>query len=102
MTFLRSLLYSWACLATIGCGNAAPEVQPDPETTPWLFPEPQMELLDADDVRVRGLAVKNLGKMGARAEPAIPQLEKLREDPDENIRALAEKALADIRADLDE
>lgn len=100
--FRRILLCPLVLIATVGCGDGTPDVEPDPTTTPWLFPEPQMELLTSDDVRVRGLAIKNLGKMGARAEPAIPELEKLQEDEDEKIRALAEKALAEIRADLGE
>ena len=87
-------------LLASGCNdNSGAKVEPSPETTPWLYPEPQIELLESDDVRVRGLAIKNLTKMGAKAEPAIPALEKLLNDEDPNIRDLAQEALATIRAD---
>ena len=89
-------------LLTTGCNNAKPAVEVSPETTPWLYPEPQIELLESDDVRVRGLAIKNLEKMGAKAEPAIPALEKRLEDEDPNIRDLAVQALATIRAEISE
>ena len=81
-----------------GCGKkVVPTVEPSPEETPWLFPEPQIKLLESDDMRVRGLAIKNLEKMGAKAEIAIPALEKLLDDKEPNIRSLAEEAIKKIR-----
>ncbi len=88
-------------LLTIGCGKSSvPTVEPTPEKTPWLFPEPQIKLLSSGDYRVRGLAVKNLAKMGAKAEMAIPALEKLLEDKEPNVRVIAEDALKKIREEL--
>ncbi len=87
--------------SAVGCGEpAVPTVEPTAETTPWLFPEPQIKLLTEKDFRVRGLAAKNLGRMGAKAEVAIPALEKLLENEKEpNIRAVVEEALQQIRGE---
>ncbi len=100
MTMSKVFLGLLMLLITVGCGGSTkPTVEPSPEKTPWLFPEPQIELLKSDDYRVRGLAAKNLGRMGAKAEIAIPALEKLLENKNEEpkVRAVIEKALKQIR-----
>lgn len=102
MAMSKALLGLTLFLFSVGCGSQTPTVEPTPESTPWLFPEPQIELLANDDFQVRGLAVKSLEKMGAKAEIAIPALEKLLEDKEPKIRVLAERALKTIREELGE
>jgi HEAT repeat protein len=48
------------------------------------------------DEGVRALAAYVLGKLGPDAKAALPELEKLREDKDERVRAVAEKALQSV------
>jgi len=99
----KSFLGLLMLLLFVGCGTSAPTVEPTPESTPWLFPEPQIKLLSEKDLRVRGLALKNLAKMGAKAESAIPAIEKLLEKEKEpRIRTLAEKTLSQIREAVSE
>lgn len=92
-TFLGLLIL----LLSSGCGSPTPTVEPTPESMPWLFCEPQIELLSENDFRVRGLALKNLEKLGTEAESAIPAIEKLLDDKEPKIRALAERVLKTIR-----
>jgi len=85
-------------LLTTGCGTPLPTGEETPENMPWLFPEPQIELLTAENFKVCGLALKNLARMGAKAEPAIPAIEKMLDnEKNDNIRALGEKTLSEIR-----
>lgn len=98
---MGKLLRGFVVLAAlIGCDRAPDVAEPTPETAPWLFPDEQMKLLAAPDFKVRALAARNLGKMGAAAEPAIPELEKLLEDDNEKVRDIAQEALDKIRAAL--
>jgi hypothetical protein len=80
-----------------GCEKTPPP-STDPEKAPWLFPEKQIENLKNTDKVVRSLAAHHLGNMGAKAEAAIPELERLaKEDPDPKVRENAAAALEKIR-----
>ena len=87
-------------LMAVGCSDPEPEPVPTPETTPWLFPEQQIELLESSDDRVKILAARNLGKLGAKAADAIPKLEKLGDDDNAKVREAAEQALEKIRTEM--
>jgi len=52
--------------------------------------------LEASSSRTRRLACFTLGTMAESARPAIPALEKLLEDPEEDIRELADMAIRNI------
>jgi hypothetical protein len=80
-----------------GC-DKTPPLSTDPELTPWLFPEKHIEGLKNTEWMVRGLAAHHLGNMGAKAEAAIPELERLaKEDPVPKVRENAAAALEKIR-----
>ena len=86
-------------LVCIGCSDGPDLVEPTLETTPWLFPEPNIEQLSSEDFQARAVAAKSLGRMGAKAEEAIPHLEKLiEEDENPKVREVAKTALDQIRA----
>lgn len=89
-------------IAAAGCGRSPDVAEPTIETTPWLFPEPLIEQLAAKDFRARAVAARSLGRMGAKAESAIPALEKLLEDEHPKVRELAQEALDKIRASIGE
>ncbi len=57
---------------------------------------PTMQKLDAPDAAVRRLAVFVLGKLGADARPALDALRKLQQDPDAEVKQLAELAVRRI------
>ncbi len=48
----------------------------------------------------RKIAAIELGKLGAKAKPALPTLQKLAEDKDFEVRESAEKAIQKINADI--
>jgi HEAT repeat protein len=82
-----------------GCGRSAPPPITDPAKAPWLLDASvQIEGLNDRDYRIRGLSAFNLGNMGAKAEHAIPILEKLAtDDPNTKVRENAREALEKIR-----
>jgi hypothetical protein len=85
-------------LAAAGCEKTPTTAEPTLETTPWLFPGPQIEQLTASDFKARAVAARSLGIMGAKAEAAIPALEKLvKEDKHPKVREVAAEALKKIR-----
>jgi hypothetical protein len=90
------LLFS---MALIGCEQATP-LPTDPAKAPWLLdPQSQIDSLKDNDLRIRGIAAFNLGNMGASAEKAIPDLEKLaKDDPEPKVRESAKEAIEKIRA----
>jgi len=96
----KLLLGIMIALAFVGCDKSPEVAEPTVETTPWLFPEPLIKQLTSADFRARGVAAIGLGNMGAKAEAAIPELEKLLEDENPNIRKVVKEALEKIRADL--
>ena len=49
-----------------------------------------------DSPPVRSAAARALGQIGPGAEAAVPDLEKLRQDPQDYVRRAAEEALAAI------
>jgi len=57
---------------------------------------PTMQKLQAPDVAVRRLAVFVLAKLGPDAKPALEALRKLQQDPDAEIKQLAELAVRRI------
>jgi hypothetical protein len=86
-------------LVFAGCGKTVEIADPTPETTPWLYPEQNIEQLASSDFKARAIAARNLGKMGAKAKDAIPELEKLvAEDGNEKVREMAAAALEKIHA----
>ncbi len=54
------------------------------------------DLASADDI-VRMRAAKELGKQGSAARPAIPALQRLLQDPDEDVRRVAGNAIERIQ-----
>jgi hypothetical protein len=88
-------------LVSAGCGRSPQTSEPTPEIAPWLYPQKQIELLKAADFKARAMAARNLGNMGAAAEVAIPELEKLLEDENPKVRVIAKEALEKIRAVVD-
>jgi hypothetical protein len=82
-----------------GCNNSPPPPT-DPAKAPWLLdPQSQMEGLNNNDVRIRGISAFNLGNMGAKAVDALPQLEKLaKDDANPKVRENARLAVEKIRA----
>jgi hypothetical protein len=85
--------------AVIGCSEPAAAPPPD---APWLDPKQQIELLNQNDHRLRILAARNLGNLGAQAAEAIPHLEKMAADPDPKLSQNAREALEKIRAASDQ
>jgi hypothetical protein len=87
-----------AAASIYGCEESTPPVT-DAAQAPWLLdPQSQINSLKNSDYRIRGLAALNLGKMGAKASDAIPELERLvRDDPNERVRMNASEALEKIR-----
>ena len=55
--------------------------------------------LEHDQETVRLLAIKFLGLAGRNAKEAIPALERLREDPDAEVRKQAKAASEQIKND---
>ena len=90
-------------LVSAGCDRSPKVAEPTLETTPWLFPEPLIEQLSATDFKARAVAARGLGRMEAKAEVAIPALEKLvAEDEHPKVREVAQEALEKIRAAIGE
>jgi hypothetical protein len=81
--------------ALVGCSETSTQPPPD---APWLDVKQQIELTRQNDVRLRTLAVRNLGNLGAQAAEAIPRLETLASDPDPKVSEHAREALAKIKA----
>ncbi len=87
-----------AASVLFGCDNGPPQVI-DPNKTPWLDPQTQIESLKDPNFKIRGLAAFNLGNMGERAVGAVPELERLaKNDPNPKVRENATAALEKIRA----
>lgn len=55
-------------------------------------------LLEDSDAEIRCIAAWALGKIGPEAASALPVLERLRNDPDEDTRFAAEQAISEISA----
>ena len=93
---LRHRVVDLSILAVVvaGCSQAPPPVSSD--KVPWLDVDKQIELLDEGDYRLRTLAARNLGKLGADAEKAIPRLEALANDSESKVRAVAKESLDQI------
>ena len=93
-----AIVFLLAVVSVAGCKEASPPVT-DVTKTPWLDPQSQIKGLKDGDYRIRGLSALNLGKMGAKAADAIPELERLsRDDPNERVRENAGQAVEKIRA----
>ena len=82
-------------LAAIGCGRGSPPLstEPDPATdVPQL-----MKLLKHKEPGMRNLAARRLARLGAKAEPALPELRKLaQKDTSEAVRQSASAAVTKI------
>jgi hypothetical protein len=93
---LRTAVLVALVALTAGCGGEPPPLPL--EKPPWLIPMEQIKLLTHDDARIRKLAAKNLGRIGAGAAEAIPELENLRDDEDPKVSKAAVEAIEKIRA----
>lgn len=98
----RCLIQIWcwrltalSAIACVGCSDPPPE---PPQDAPWLDTSQQIELLKQKDARLKALAARNLGNLGAEAAQAIPELEKLIHDPNPKVSESASQALEKIRA----
>ncbi len=60
--------------------------------------KPLIAQLESKNPRTRGLAVFALGKLGSVAKPALPSLERLLEDQNEEVRALTPVVIRAIQA----
>lgn len=98
---MLTVLLGLPIVTSTGCNRSDEATATDvrlPEGTPMADPNKQLELLSDQQAKVRRMAAKNLGEMGAAAEVAIPKLEELAEnDPDEKAREAASEALQQIR-----
>ena len=83
-----------AAVVCFGC-NRAPQAE-TPQDAPWLDPAAQVELLKTGDYRLQVLAAKNLGNLGAQAADSVPELEKLRDDPNPKVRHAVRAAIGEI------
>ena len=94
----RITLIALALVIIVGCEKSPPPVT-DLSKAPWLDPKVQAEGLKSSDMRLRGIAAINLGKIGAPAADAIPALEQLAaNDPEQKVRDLSKEAIEKIRA----
>lgn len=100
MSGILSGLLGISLLLSSGCTGSEQPTETTPETgTPMADPNKQLELLGDQQAKVRRMAAKNLGAMGAAAEVAVPKLEEVAgNDPDEKAREAASQALQKIRA----
>jgi len=99
MTISKLFLAFLLILVSVGCDKTPKAAEPTLETTPWLFPGPNIEQLAASDFMARAVAARSLGRMGAKAEAAIPELERLiKEDKNSTVREIAAESLEKIRA----
>jgi hypothetical protein len=93
----REFLYVATLCSAMLAGCSGPPAAPPPDA-PWLDVKQQIELTKQNDVRLRTLAVRNLGNLGAQAAEAIPRLETLASDPNPKVSEHAREALAKIKA----
>jgi HEAT repeat protein len=84
-----------------GCGG---ETKPKNETTNAASPTPDQfleaglkGLTDEDPLR-RRLAAMSLANGGAKAKEALPELKKLLNDPDADVRKVAAEAVKQIES----
>lgn len=87
-------------LMIAGCGDGNAELTTgNPNTPNRLRPGNVSQFLTVDDPKLRAQVARNLGNMGERAKPVIPDLEKLLDDPDNEVREAAQEALDKIRGE---
>lgn len=86
-----------ALSALVWAGCSEPPAKP-PQDAPWLDASQQIELLKQKDDRLKALAARNLGNLGAEATGAIPLLEELTRDPNPKVSESASQALEKIRS----
>ena len=97
-TMRHRAILSAAILWTVAhAGCTEPPAAPPPDA-PWLDVKQQIELTKQNDVRLRTLAVRNLGNLGAQAAEAVPRLETLAADPNPKVSEHAREALEKIKA----
>ena len=80
----------------LGCNRIEP-TPPDIDA-PTLSLENQTRMLQSNDSRLQMAAIENLTKMGAKAQGAIEDLEKLQDSANPGVREAARAALETIRA----
>ena len=85
-----------ATLGLLGCGGSAPTVKPDPPLDDAKAKQISTQNLSSEDPVQRMLAAAALGAQGAAAKDALPELKKLENDKDENVRKAAKDAIAKI------
>lgn len=93
---LISLVTLFSIVSALSCSKSSPPI--DTSNAPWLDLQVQIKNLRDKDFRVRGVAAFNLGNLGAKAESAVPELERLaQEDAEQKVRERAKEALEKIR-----
>jgi HEAT repeat protein len=84
--------------AVLGCSGQTKPTDVRVAKDVELNLEQQLSQLKSGDPRKRSLAAAILGAFGSRAQEAVPSLEKLKADPDENVRKVVEVALTKIQS----
>jgi hypothetical protein len=92
------------CLAAVGgcsAGKARPKPRRQrpkgPPTMSGLLVDGYLADLREADPRKRIAAARELGALGSEARKALPALEKLAADADQEVSAAAARAIAEIR-----
>ena len=85
-----------AALACFGCGGSASTVKPDPPLDDAKARQISTQNLSSEDPVQRMLAAAALGAQGSAAKDALPELKKLENDKDDNVRKAAKDAIAKI------
>ena len=93
-----------ACLAMPGCGGDPQPTATEPQAATQMAKtdEQKMEYLiqmlhRENSLKKNAQAARELGRMGAIAEPAIPELRKaIADTPDDRVRADAKAAIDQI------
>lgn len=91
------LLVLMACLLSVGgCSRPAPVMTE--EVARAQDPKHSVEMLKSKNAGDRRLAARRLGRMGANAQFAIPELQRVaQKDKDPSVRTLAEQALRQLQ-----
>lgn len=92
---LLALVGCLVCLELVGCGRGSPPLSTDPD--PSTDVSQLMKLLKDKEPGMRNLAARRLGRLGARAEAALPELRKAAQhDKNEAVRKSAAEAVERI------
>ena len=88
----------WIALAglalAVGCGTAT--VKPDPPLDDTKKNEISLKNLASEDPVQRGIAAASIGSLGAAGKQYLPDLKKLENDSDANVRERVKEAIQKI------